>query len=94
MPKLKDSERTIPKIYRRKYEDIAMLFWVEAQRDIVPAVTVEKSLYRFFVKCGIEDFNIESALVTYSRLKAEFVDLKYESTKTYKRDNKAEAGVH
>lgn len=78
MPKEKSSEKVIAKIYRRKYEDIAMLFFVDGQRSILPAITVERAMYNFFRFIGEEDFNIESALTIYARLKKEY----YESAKT------------
>ena len=78
MPKVKDFMRIIPKIYRRNYEDVAMYFFVEAQRQIVPAVTVEQSLYNYFRFIGVNEFNIESAISTYSTLKRDF----YENSKT------------
>ena len=73
----KNYTKIIPRLYRRKYEDIAMLYYVEGQRDIMPAVTIEKALYNFFRNIGEEDFNIESAMTTYQRLKKDF----YASTK-------------
>lgn len=78
MPKEKQSEKLIAKIYRRKYEDIFMLAWVEAQKSLVPAISVERSMYNLFRYIGEEDFNIESALTIYARLKKEY----YESAKT------------
>lgn len=83
MPKEKELERLIPKIYRRKYEDIAMLFHVRGQRMLVPAVTLEKAIFNYFRDIGEENFNIESAITIYTRLQKEF----YENTKEDKRDN-------
>lgn len=79
MPKTTESDKLIPKIYRRKYEDIAMLFFVDGQRTIMPAITVEKAMYNFFRFIGEENFNIESSLTTYSNLKKEY----YENSKTH-----------
>ena len=71
----------IPKIYRRNYEDIAMFFYVTGQRVILPALSIEKALYNFFKSVREEDFNIESARVTFQNLQKEY----YESTKTSKQ---------
>lgn len=79
MPKIK-TDKLIPKIYQRRYEDIALFFYVMGQRDIVPAITVEKAMYNFYKAIGEEDFKIESSLTTFSRLQKEF----YESSKTYR----------
>lgn len=81
MPPEKDFEKTIPKLYRRKYEDIGMLFFVEAQKSIVPTITIEQALYSYFRFIGADNFDVKCARVTYSRLKAEFIDLKYETSK-------------
>jgi hypothetical protein len=78
MPKEKLFTSLIARIYRRNYEDIGMFFYVEAQRDIVPAVTIEQAIDNYFRKIGVKDFNHDSAVATYSKLKREF----YESQKT------------
>lgn len=72
MPKVTESDKLIPKIYRRNYTDIAMLFFIDGQRSIMPAITVEKAMYNFFKFIGESDYNIESKLATYSLLKKEF----------------------
>ena len=80
MPKEKESHRLIPKIYRRKYEDLSMFFWVLAQQKIIPTCTDEQALYSYFNYIKDEDFNIECARVTLSRMRAEFIDLNYNET--------------
>lgn len=77
MPRFKDYTISIPAIYKRKYEDIAMFFWVEGIRSKIPACTIEQAIYEFFKYIG-EEGNIESALSCYTRLKRDF----YASTKT------------
>lgn len=78
MPKVKDIEKPIPKIYRRNFEDIAMFWYVKGQKDIVPAISIEKAMYNFFKAVCEEDYNIESAMTTYSRMQREF----YENNKS------------
>jgi hypothetical protein len=78
MPKEKESEKVIHKIYRRKYEDIGMLFWIDAQRDLIPSISIERAMYNFFRHIKEENFNIESSMSNYQRLKKEF----YETAKT------------
>ena len=78
MPKEKQFEKTIPKLYRRKFEDIAMLFWVEGQRKLVPTLTMEQSLCGFFNEIGSDDWDLASAQATISVLRREFVNLKYD----------------
>jgi len=55
-----------------------MFFFIEAQRMIVPAVTIEQAVDNYFRYLGIKDFNPDSAAATYNRLKHEF----YEAQKT------------
>jgi hypothetical protein len=71
-------QKLIPRIYRRKYEDLAMYFFVVGQRTIIPAISVDKALYNFFKYVGEIDFNIESARVTFFKIQKEF----YENSKT------------
>jgi hypothetical protein len=84
MPKEIDYTKTIPKIYRRKFEDIGMLFFVEAQKQIVPTITVNQSLCNYAKFIGIDNCDIHSMEVTLSRLRAEFIDMNYEAAKKNK----------
>lgn len=78
MPREKLYMTLIPKIYKRNYSDISMFFFVEGQRSIMPAVSVEKALYNYFKYVDEDNYNIESALTTFQRLKKEL----YESERT------------
>ena len=57
-----------------------MLFFVDGQRAIMPAVSVEKAVRNYFRFVGEENYNFESAMTTYFRLKKEY----YESAKEVK----------
>jgi len=72
MPVQKRSDRLIYKIYRRNYTDLGMFFYVNGQRSLVPAISVEKAMYNYFKFITEEDFNIESSIVTYYRIQKEF----------------------
>ena len=78
MPKEKIFTNLIARIYKRNYEDIGMFFFVEAQRQIIPAVTIEQAVDNYFRYLCVKDFNHDSAVATYSKLKREY----YESQKT------------
>jgi len=78
MPKEKTYKTHIEHIYKRNYEDIGMFFFVEAQRQIVPAVTIEQAICNFFHFISVMNYNLESAMTTYGRIKKEF----YEASKT------------
>ena len=72
MPKEKEVTKCIPKIYKRNAENIGLFFFVNAQRQIVPTVTLQQAIYNYFRFTGIEDWDIESAMTTFSRLQKEF----------------------
>ena len=82
MPCEKEYTKLIPRIYKRKYEDIGMFFYVEGQLRIVRTITVEQSLYSYFLFIGVKEFNIESAIVTISQMRVEFLEAeRHETTK-------------
>jgi hypothetical protein len=73
-------EKLIPRIYKRKYEELGMYFFACGQRSVLPAISVEKALTNYFRFIGEEDYNMDSAMVTFFRLQKEY----YESTQTDK----------
>jgi hypothetical protein len=66
----------IKQLYRSTLEDIAMYFYVEGQRDIVPSVPVLQAIKNFAKKCEIldDDFDVNQANVIYYRLKKRYFD--------------------
>ena len=74
MQKEKPYKGKIARIYKRNYEDIAMFYFVEAQRSILPAMTIERAIDNFYRFIGECDFNHDSAYTTYLRMKKEFYD--------------------
>ena len=80
MPREKKFLGLIPAIYKRNYEDIGMFFFVEGQRNIVPALSIEIAILNYFKYCGVLDYNLESAMTLYARMKKEY----YEDSKTHK----------
>jgi hypothetical protein len=74
MPKEKEYTINIHKIYKRKYEDLGMFFFVEGLRSVVPAVSIEHAILSYFKYLGIEDYNIESAMCNFTRMKKEFYE--------------------
>lgn len=51
---------------------MGMFFWVEAQKSIVPTIRVKDSIEKYFNHIGI-DWDIETALTTYNRMKKEYL---------------------
>lgn len=76
MPREKSLIKTIPKIYKRNFENLGLFFWVEAQKNILPKVTVAQSIKNYYELLD-EEYDIEICLVTISRMRAEFIELKY-----------------
>lgn len=74
MPKEKPYKGKIAAIYKRNYEDIGMFYFVEAQRLLLPSLTIEKAIDNFHRFIGETDFNHDSAMTTYSRMKKEFYE--------------------
>ena len=74
MPREKQLTRCIPKIYKRNAENIMLFSWVNSQRQILPTITIQQAIWNYFSFAHIEDWDMESALVTYSRLQKEFYE--------------------
>ena len=74
MPKRKECTKLIPKIYRYNAENIGLFFFVNAQKQIVPTVTLEQAIWNFFRFCDITDWDMESARTTFSRLQKDFYE--------------------
>jgi GTP cyclohydrolase I len=76
MPAEKECTKIIPNIYKRNYENLLLFSWVNAQKQIVPTITIEQAIWQYLKFYGI-DWDMESAMATYSRLQKEY----YETTK-------------
>jgi hypothetical protein len=79
MPKGREQEfkECIPKIYKRNYETLGLFFFVEGQKQIIPTITVCQAIQNYYKFIGVEEYDYNSVLVTISRMRAEFIDLKY-----------------
>jgi hypothetical protein len=73
MPKDKEILKLIPTIYRKNFENLGIFFWVEAQKNIIPGITIEQSIVKF-LKFADMDLDIETALTIYQRLKKEYLN--------------------
>lgn len=74
MPKEKEFKKCLPKIYKRNAEDIALLFFVKGQKQIVPTITLDQSIRNFFRLADIDDWDFECAKTTYMRLQNDFFE--------------------
>lgn len=73
MPKEKDCTKVIPKIYKRNAENIMLFCWVNAQKQIVPTITIEQAIWNYFRFVDI-DWDMESAMATFTRLQNDYYD--------------------
>jgi hypothetical protein len=73
MPKEKDCTKLIPKIYKRNAENLGLFFFVNAQKQIIPTITLEQAIWNYFRFSDIE-WDMESARATFTRLQREFYD--------------------
>ena len=75
MPRETETDKLIPKIYRRKYSDLGLFFFVEGQKSIMPAMGVRKAIENYFRYVLEDNYDVQCAEVTFMRMKHEFIDL-------------------
>ena len=73
MPKDKEFTKLIPRIYKVNAENLMLFTWVNAQRRIIPTMTLEQAIWGFMKECDI-DWDMESAISTYGRLQKEYYE--------------------
>jgi hypothetical protein len=80
MPKQKKCTELIPNIYKVNAENLMLFSWVNAEKQILPTITIEQAIWNFFKFTGVE-WDMECAKSTYRQLqKAYFEDCKNEIT--------------
>lgn len=85
MPREKSLIKSIPKIYKRNFESLGLFFWVEAQKQVVPTITIAQAIHSYYQMLG-EEYDCEIAQVNFSRMRAEFINLKFGERETTKED--------
>jgi len=81
MPKEKDMTKCIHRIYKRNAESIGLFYWVNAQKQLVPPISVEQAIHNF-CRFNAIDWDIESAKATYFLMQKQYYeDCKNETTK-------------
>jgi hypothetical protein len=85
MPREKSLIKSIPKIYKRNFESLGLFFWVEAQKQAVPAITIAQAIHSYYTMLG-EEYDCEIAQVNFSRMRAEFINLKYDQREVTEED--------
>jgi hypothetical protein len=83
MPVEKQFTKMIPKIYKHHAENIGLFFWIKAQLAIVPTVRIDQAVmsYMRFTGITLDEWDVESACSTYTRMQKEFIgDCKNETS--------------
>ena len=73
MPRRKECTKLIPKIYQCNAENLGLFFFVNAQRQLVPTVTLEQAIWNYFRFTDIE-WDMESAMSTFGRLQKDYFE--------------------
>lgn len=79
----RETDRPIHRMYKKNFESLGLFFWVEAQKKIVPTITMAQSIdsyYRFID----EPYDYNSAVVIISRMRSDCIDLNYDKKVTSK----------
>jgi hypothetical protein len=74
MPREKNCTKIIPRIYKKNAENIGLFFFINAQKQIIPTVTIEQAIWNYFKFAEIDDWDMECALATFTRMQKEFLD--------------------
>lgn len=76
MPRERTLIKTIPKIYKRNFENLGLFFWVEAQKKIIPAISIAQAVKGYYDFIN-EEYDNEISLVNFSRMRSEFIEMGY-----------------
>lgn len=71
MPQEKEFTKGIPRIYKVNAENLMLFTWVNAQRKLIPTITLDQSIWSYLTFFDI-DWDMESAMSTYGRLQKEY----------------------
>lgn len=71
-------KQAIPKIHKRLFLEGVLFGWIRGQKKLVPALTIEKSIYSFYDDSDIteKDWPLQDCKTTYKRMTKEFFDEK------------------
>jgi len=72
MPCEKEMLKLIPKIYKRNAEEIGLYFWVKAQLNILPTMSVDMAIKSFLRYTNSEEWDVQSARTTYNRMQNDY----------------------
>jgi hypothetical protein len=75
MSKEKPFEGKISSFYKKNCIDVMMFGWVAGTTEVLPAVSVNQAIEMFkkWVDLSEDDYPTNSAKITYSRIKQDFI---------------------
>lgn len=82
MPVEKPLKKLIPRIYKWNVESLGLFFFIKAQQQIFPTMTIDAAIknYTRFTGITYDEWDFESMLTTYHRMQNDFY-CKNETTK-------------
>ncbi len=89
MPKEKEFKYSIPKIYKRQFEDLVMFGYIIGMGDILRSfnmdhIPIEDRIFAFMKRFNIENANSSSLQVTYTKMQQELIENEKKSIKDIK----------
>lgn len=72
-------------MYKKNFESLGLFFWVEAQKNILPTITLTQAIDRYYRFIN-EPYDINVAIVTVSRMRSEYIGLTYDKKTTSKTE--------
>ena len=56
-----------------------MLFFVEAQKQLIPTITIAQAIRNYYKFIGEEVYDENSSMVNFSRMRESLIDFNYEA---------------
>jgi hypothetical protein len=74
MPTEKPCMKMIPRIYKWSFENASLFFFIKAQQQVFPTMTIDSVIKNYvrFMGMDYDDWDIESMRSTYTRMQNDF----------------------
>jgi hypothetical protein len=70
----KECTKLIPRIYKKSAENLGLFFFVNAQKQIIPTITIDQAIRNYFKFLSIDNWDSESATATFGRMQKEYYE--------------------
>lgn len=70
----KELTKLIPRLYKKGAENLGLFFFVNAQRQIVPTITIDQAIRNYLKFIDEDNWDSESAITTFCRMQKEFYE--------------------